>query len=189
MLLLSNSLLSTEMAVKKAQRTNQGFLLQKSPFSKVSTDHCTTGSLKRYTEITHDPLLFSVAQGIFWLSTERLSRNTLHLKKGGEGKSVLLYYSVVLQLWHPASALLCTDKIPEGGASTYILHLFVYYSKKDWCTAWQDKNTLGTALLLSNSLLRTEMDVKKAVLGIRIRLRILPFSHKSVERTEIILAK
>ncbi len=28
------------------------------------------------TEITHDPLIFSVAQGIFWLSTERLSRST-----------------------------------------------------------------------------------------------------------------
>ncbi len=35
-------------------------------------------------EITHNHLLFSVAQGIFWLSTERLSRNTFHLKEGGE---------------------------------------------------------------------------------------------------------
>jgi hypothetical protein len=41
----------------------------------------------RYSkEITHDPLLLSVAQGIFCLSTERLSRSTLHLKEGeGEG--------------------------------------------------------------------------------------------------------
>ncbi len=39
------------------------------------------------TEITHDALLFGVAQGIFWLSTERLLRSTgtLHLKEGGEG--------------------------------------------------------------------------------------------------------
>jgi hypothetical protein len=35
-------------------------------------------------EITHDPLLFSVAQGIFCLSSERLSRSTLHLIEGGE---------------------------------------------------------------------------------------------------------
>jgi hypothetical protein len=33
----------------------------------------------------HDPLHFSVVQGIFSLSTERLSRSTLHLKEGGEG--------------------------------------------------------------------------------------------------------
>jgi hypothetical protein len=38
---------------------------------------------QRYTEITHDPLLFSVAQEKF--CTERLSRSTLHLKEGGEG--------------------------------------------------------------------------------------------------------
>ncbi len=34
---------------------------------------------QRYTEITHDPLLSSVAQGILWLSTKRLSRGTIHL--------------------------------------------------------------------------------------------------------------
>jgi hypothetical protein len=50
--------------------------------------------IQRYTEITHDPLTFSVAQGIFSLSTERIARSTLHLK---EGDSVFLY-SVVLQL-------------------------------------------------------------------------------------------
>ncbi len=33
---------------------------------------------QRYTEITHDSLLFSVAQGISGLSTERLSRSTVH---------------------------------------------------------------------------------------------------------------
>ncbi len=43
------------------------------------------GWLQVYTEISHDPLLFSTAQGIFWLSTERLSRSTLHLKEGEEG--------------------------------------------------------------------------------------------------------
>ncbi len=40
---------------------------------------------QRCAEITHDPLLFIVAQGIFWLSTERLSRSVLHLKEGGKG--------------------------------------------------------------------------------------------------------
>jgi hypothetical protein len=51
--------------------------------------------IKRNMEITYDPLLFSVAQGIFWLSSERLSRSTLHLIEGGEGS--LYLYSVVLQ--------------------------------------------------------------------------------------------
>ncbi len=37
--------------------------------------------IQRYTEITHDPLL----KKIFWLSTERLPRSTLHLKDEGEG--------------------------------------------------------------------------------------------------------
>ncbi len=38
-----------------------------------------------WSEIYRDYLLFSVAQGIFWLSTERLSRSTLYLNEGGEG--------------------------------------------------------------------------------------------------------
>jgi hypothetical protein len=39
-------------------------------------------SVQKYTEITrvHDLLLFSVAQEIFSLSTERIARSTLHLK-------------------------------------------------------------------------------------------------------------
>jgi len=40
---------------------------------------------QRYMEITHDPFLFNVAQGIFWLFSERLSRCTLHLIEWGEG--------------------------------------------------------------------------------------------------------
>ncbi len=40
-------------------------------------------------EFFHDPLLFSVAQGIFWLSSERLSSSTLHLIEGVEGNLVL----------------------------------------------------------------------------------------------------
>jgi hypothetical protein len=40
------------------------------------------GYHQRYTEVIHDPLLFSVAQGLFGLFTERLSRSTLHLKEG-----------------------------------------------------------------------------------------------------------
>ena len=40
---------------------------------------------QRYIEITHDPLPFSVAQGIFLLSPARLLRSTLKLIEGGEG--------------------------------------------------------------------------------------------------------
>ncbi len=62
----------------------------------------------RYTEIyrdypTHDPLIFGVAQGIFWLSAERVPRSILHLKDGG----TLVPFSVVLQAWLPASTPLC----------------------------------------------------------------------------------
>ncbi len=38
----------------------------------------TDGYVRDIQRFTHDPLLFSVAQGIFWLSTERLSRSTVH---------------------------------------------------------------------------------------------------------------
>ncbi len=52
--------------------------------------------IQRYTEITHDPFLFGVAQGSFWLSTERLSRSTLHLKEGerGGGREDLYFCSL-----------------------------------------------------------------------------------------------
>ncbi len=66
------------------------------------------GPMQRYTEITHDPLLFSVAQGIFWLSTEWLSRSTLHLKQWAEG-SLYSLYCVVLQM---LSLCADSDKIP-----------------------------------------------------------------------------
>ncbi len=46
---------------------------------------------QRYIKITHDPLLFSVAQRIFWISSKRLSRSTLHLIERGGEESVLLY--------------------------------------------------------------------------------------------------
>ncbi len=49
---------------------------------------------QRYTEITHGPLLFSVAQGIFCLSSERLSRSAF---KRGERRESVLLYPVVLQ--------------------------------------------------------------------------------------------
>ncbi len=78
---------------------------------------------QRYTEITHDPLLFSVAQGIFWLSTESLSVSTLHLKEGGERS---LYSCTLLSGNHDVlHRPLCADgdKIPKGWTSTYILHL------------------------------------------------------------------
>ncbi len=74
------------------------------------------------TEITHDPLLFSVAQGIFWLFTEKISRSTLHLKEGGEVESTLVPCN--LELWRPASMPRCGQwQNPQGGTSTYILHL------------------------------------------------------------------
>ncbi len=67
---------------------------EKTPYSIIKL-----GWNQRYSEITHDPLLCSVAQGIFWLSTKRLSRSTF--KRGRRGESILLY-SVVLQRWCPA---------------------------------------------------------------------------------------
>jgi hypothetical protein len=49
------------------------------------------GHNQRCIEIPHDdPLLFSVAQGIFWLSSERLSRSTLHLIEGERWVCTLL---------------------------------------------------------------------------------------------------
>jgi hypothetical protein len=49
--------------------------------------HSTVNPEIPYTytvEITHDPFLFSVAQGIFWLSSERLSRSMyITINRGG----------------------------------------------------------------------------------------------------------
>ncbi len=63
-------------------------------------------SYQRYLQIRDYPrsLLFSVAQGIFWLSSERLSRSryTLNLIEGGEEGSL---HSVVLQPCSPAMDL------------------------------------------------------------------------------------
>ncbi len=64
-----------------------------------------------------------VARGIFWLSTERLSRSTSYLKEGGEGT----LYSYTLQsckcdVLHRRLGA-DSDKISDGGISTYILHL------------------------------------------------------------------
>ncbi len=72
---------------------------------------------KRNMEITHDPFLFSVAQGIFWLSSERLSRSTLHLIEGEEWS--LYSYSVVLH----QTPCEDSDKISESRTSSNILHL------------------------------------------------------------------
>ncbi len=69
---------------------------------------------QRYTKITHDSptVLFSVAQGMFWLTTERLSRSTLQLK---EGVCTLVLCSL-------ETVMSCdSDKIPEGGTSTFVL--------------------------------------------------------------------
>jgi hypothetical protein len=54
---------------------------------------------QRYIEITLDLLLFSVVQGIFWLSSEGLSRSTLHLIEGERRVCTLvLLYSVLLKV-------------------------------------------------------------------------------------------
>jgi hypothetical protein len=52
---------------------------------------------QRYTEITHGPLLFSVAQGIFLTVQRETLTQYITFKRGGRGESVLLY-TVVLQL-------------------------------------------------------------------------------------------
>ncbi len=76
---------------------------------------------QRYTKTTHDPLLCSVAQGIFWLSTERLSHSTSHLKERGV---------FTLELCSLATVTFCIDapvrivtKSPKVEPLTYILHL------------------------------------------------------------------
>ncbi len=74
---------------------------------------CTWG-IRDIQRLPTTPFSFSITQEIFLLSTERLSRSTLHLK-GGEGESQLLY-SVVVQLWCPASTPLgIVTKSPKVG--------------------------------------------------------------------------
>ncbi len=63
----------------------------------------STRDIKRLPTTTFSLVLH---KGIFWPSSERLSRSTLHLKEGGEMESVLLY-SVVFQMWRPASTPRC----------------------------------------------------------------------------------
>ncbi len=57
---------------------------------------------QKYTEMTHDPLLFSAAQGMFWLSTERLSRNTFHSKEGGVCTLVLCSHATMTYCTDPS---------------------------------------------------------------------------------------
>jgi len=82
-------------------------------------------SIRDIQRLSMTPLLFSVAQGIFWLSIERLSRSTL---PWGEWSlfSCTLYRSCNLNVWHRP---LCadSDKIPRRwDLYTYILHLSVF---------------------------------------------------------------
>ncbi len=86
---------------------------------------------QRYTEITHDPLLFSVAQGICWLSTERLSCSTLHLKEGERGVGTLVLCSLATDVLYQRLGG-DSDKIPEGGTFTYILHLAMQHTQTRW---------------------------------------------------------
>jgi hypothetical protein len=76
---------------------------------------------QRCVEITHDPLLFSVAPGIFLLCPERLSRSTLHFIEGGEGSlySCTLWSCNCDVLHRPIGE--DSDKIPVGRTSTYCL--------------------------------------------------------------------
>ncbi len=92
-------------------------------------------SFQRYTEITSDPLLFSVAQGIFWLSSERLSRSTLHLIEGGEGS---LYSCTVLRSLATVMPFVrIVTKSPKvGGTSTYIFHLSESFQRAVSCTEY-----------------------------------------------------
>jgi hypothetical protein len=71
-------------------RISEEKYLDPDPYSAGCLDPETQYYNQRYKDITNDPLIFSVAQGIFWLSSERLSRNTLHLIEAGTGESVLL---------------------------------------------------------------------------------------------------
>jgi hypothetical protein len=73
---------------------------------------------QRYIEIT---LLFNVAQGIFLLSSESLSRSSLYLKEREEGST----HSCTLQscdcyILHRTLSV-DSDKIPEGGTTTVLI--------------------------------------------------------------------
>ncbi len=50
-------------------------------WNDYKSQHCG----KLYVEITHEPLLFSVSQTIFWRPSERFSCSILHLIEGGQG--------------------------------------------------------------------------------------------------------
>ncbi len=106
------------------------------------------GNHQRYTEITHDrpPSLWCCARNIFWLSTERLSCSTLHLKEGEEG-SLYSCNCDVLHRRHGADS----DKIPEDGTSTYILHLSGNHCR---CLSWRGGGHVFHAFLQLTPILK-----------------------------------
>ncbi len=117
---------------------------------------------QRYTEIKHDPLLFSVAHRIFWLSTESLSRSTLHLKEGGGERGVC-----TLVLCSLATLMSCIDasvrivtKSPEGRTSTYILHIIgfclCYWSVANQWKASSDLTVASPPLGVKGDPVRVE---------------------------------
>jgi len=90
---------------------------------------------QRNTEITHDPLLFTlVLRKAYFDSPKRLSRSTLHLKEGWEG----IQYSCTLQ---PCNCDVLhrrlgadSDKILEVGRFSFILHLSGKPHLMSWST-------------------------------------------------------
>ncbi len=76
---------------------------------------------QRYTEITHEPLLFSFAQGILTVHRETLTQY-ITFKRGGRGESVLC------DVLHRRLGAY-SEKIPEGGTSKYFFggFFFPYY--------------------------------------------------------------
>ncbi len=113
---------------------------------------------QRYTEIIHDPLLFSVAQGIFWLSTERLSRSTIHLKEGREGSLHSWLCSLATMMsWCNDPSVQIVTKSPKVGPflifSISLVQIYYGFGIWIWNTAhwiwqhllrrWREKEILG----------------------------------------------
>ncbi len=77
-----------------------------------------------YREYTYDPLLFNVAQGIFWLSTERLSGSKLHLKEEGErGVYTLVLCSLATVTSCINASVRIVTKSPKGRTSILIFSI------------------------------------------------------------------
>jgi hypothetical protein len=66
--------------------------LDSDPNNVTNCSHHFSELIQANPDITHGLLLFSVAQGIFWLSSKRISHSTLHLTEWERGVFILVLY-------------------------------------------------------------------------------------------------